>query len=839
MRLLFFSNNLWLFILWLLFLPWILKSNAQTQEFENTFLTVSNPDEFLPNWYANEVRSTSSRIFQAKGFGINGSNCLAVQPISTFDGEIIVKLNLEEFANPQVRFWARSIQNGSGTRPAEVSYSWSTLLDFEFAETIVLGSEEEFKNEDQEFRSFKISIPPDLQDEPVLFLKFDVRYGEGSGTCARWLLDDFEYGDFVEDTIPPQIELIRGYHQNQVQVLFSESLDPISSLFLWNYKLNGVNPESVTLGLDSAVILTFSESLIHGDSYQLNVSQIPDLAGNSMADTTSWFVFYNPTLVLKKSLAINEIMPAPRPDLDLPNVEYVELFNTEEYSIRTAGMVWSNSRNSSSLPDIWIEPDEYAVLVPSNQQESMEEFGKLIPVDSWPTLLNSGDQLRLYAQDGVLIDELEYSSASWGSSEMASSGYSLEIVNPFLQCDQSELLVASKDELRGTPGRQNSVFDLSVDTDPPLLTFIGFLDSLTIQATFSEPISTELEMSSWQSNPELLFDTVYQSNSNSILLKLAEPAKSSLIYKLSLGSISDCSGNLQEQNQYEIILPDNPEKGDVLINELLFNPKTGRPKFVELFNSSEKYLDVGKMKLGNMDEYNEVDQVRNISESNLVLSPKSYLAITTDTLKLRQDFPKSLTGMFFQISSLPSYPIAGGTVVLMNDEEQVLETFTFSEDLHHPLLRDPKGVSLERISIKSDSNLKDNWHSASGNEDYGTPGKKNSQVFEGEYDQEVVSITPEVFDPEGSAGPAFTTITYQLDQSGWVGSFEIYDLAGRLINVLDRNTILGESGIYTWEGTDDLGAKVPPGYYVLMVELFDLQGAVKVFKKTVVVATRL
>jgi len=77
-----------------------------------------------------------------------------------------------------------------------------------------------------------------------------------------------------------------------------------------------------------------------------------------------------------------------------------------------------------------------------------------------------------------------------------------------------------------------------------------------------------------------------------------------------------------------------------------------------------------------------------------------------------------------------------------------------------------------------------------------------------------------------------------LDQNGWVGTFEIYDIAGRLIEVLDRNAILGASGIYTWTGTDDLGGKVRPGYYILLVELYDLQGNVKILKKTVVVAAR-
>ncbi|MBN3581117.1 lamin tail domain-containing protein [Algoriphagus aestuarii] len=839
MKLLDFLNHIRFLIIWLFIWPLILESNAQTQGFENSFLIVSNPDEFLPNWYANEVRSTNSRVFQAKDIGVNESNCLAVQPISTFNGEVVVKLDLSGFNNPKIRFWSKSIQNGSGNRPAEVYYSWSTQLNGVFSHEKVLGSKEDFKNENQDFRMYQISIPSELQGESHLFLKFEIRYGEGTGTCARWLMDDFEFGDLVEDTIAPKVEIIRGFHENQIQIVFSESVEPVSSLFIWNYQLEDMNPESTLLQSDSSVVLTFTESLIHGKQYQLSFSQIPDLLGNFLADTTIRFDFYNPTLVNRKSLVINEIMPAPRAGLDLPNVEYVELLNTENYSIRTTGMTWSNSRSSTSLSDTWIEPDEYVILIPANQQESMTNFGKLIPINSWPTLLNAGDLLSLKSQNGEAIDQISYSSASWESTEKASSGYSLEVVNPFLLCDQSELLKTSTAILRGTPGLENSVFDQTIDQNPPVLTSILFLDSLTVQASFSEPINFEFETDLWLSHPVLVFDSVYQQTSVSILIQLKEPAMPSVLYRLTLEGIGDCSGNKMQSKEFEIILPASPAKGEVLINELLFNPKTGRPKFVELFNASEKYIDVGQLKLGNLDENNQVDQVKPISQNGMILPPKSYLAITTDTFKLRQDFPKSILGMFTQVSSLPSYPIVGGTVVLLDESEQALELFPFNEDLHHPLLRDPKGVSLERISILSDANLNHNWHSASGNEDYGTPGRKNSQVFEGGFDKEVILISPEVFDPEGSNGQAFATISYQLEQSGWVGSFEIYDLAGRLIHVLDRNAILGSSGLYTWEGTDDMGVKVPPGYYVLMVEVFDLQGSIQVFKKTIVVATRL
>lgn len=89
---------------------------------------------------------------------------------------------------------------------------------------------------------------------------------------------------------------------------------------------------------------------------------------------------------------------------------------------------------------------------------------------------------------------------------------------------------------------------------------------------------------------------------------------------------------------------------------------------------------------------------------------------------------------------------------------------------------------------------------------------------------QIITISPEVFDPDGNNGNTFTRISFELDQPGWVGTFEIYDVGGRIIEVLDRNAILDNSGLSIWSGKDDSGRKVRPGYYVILVELFDLQG---------------
>ena len=324
-----------------------------------------------------------------------------------------------------------------------------------------------------------------------------------------------------------------------------------------------------------------------------------------------------------------------------------------------------------------------------------------------------------------------------------------------------------------------------------------------------------------------------------IRLILETPAEANSVYRLVLDGFKDCFGNEIGDLSINLVLPEIPEKGELIINEVLFDPRTGDPKFVEVKNTTEKYLNLENLALANINSAGLPDQLRAFGKQGMVLEPKGYLAITTATQALKLAYPKSIQGNFLQIPTLPSYPIAGGTVVLLFSGGEIAETFKYDKNLHHPLLRNPKGVSLERISDQSPTTLSSNWQSASGNEDYATPGRKNSQALDIEFEAEIIQIDPEVFDPEGSSGPAFTSIRYQLDMTGWVGTFKIYSAAGQPIQTLAQNQILGTNGMFTWTGTDSTGKLVRAGYYVLVAELYELGGKTKVFKKTIVVATRL
>jgi hypothetical protein len=349
-----------------------------------------------------------------------------------------------------------------------------------------------------------------------------------------------------------------------------------------------------------------------------------------------------------------------------------------------------------------------------------------------------------------------------------------------------------------------------------------------------------LSLEAIEFSPTLPLDSLSVQNGKELILFLTTSVETGELYRLRITGIRDCWGNaLDEIEVFPLVLPATALPGELIINELLFDPKSGDPKYVELRNVSQKYLKLDSWSLANLDRNGAVSDIRVFGNQTLILPPEDFLAITTDSSQLKLSFPRSKAGNFFQIQALPSYPIAGGTVVLLSPKREVIESFTYDEKLHHPLLRDSKGVALERISASSPSSLRANWQSASGNEDFGTPGRMNSQTVDGELDDGVLEIDPEVFDPEGSIGPAFTTIRYELSQPGWVGTFKIFSVSGQLIQTLAQNQILGTNGIFTWTGTDTTGKRARVGYYVLTVELYAPTGETKTYKKTIVIASRM
>lgn len=274
--------------------------------------------------------------------------------------------------------------------------------------------------------------------------------------------------------------------------------------------------------------------------------------------------------------------------------------------------------------------------------------------------------------------------------------------------------------------------------------------------------------------------------------------------------------------------------GDVLLNEVLFNPVPDGEDYVEIFNNSEKQIPLNKLYLASRDKNLELTQVCPLSSSKINFEPKGYLALTKDTNGVFPWFTIECPACFLQMEKFPSFNNDEDYVVLLNNEMEVIDEFYYNEKMHVPLLYDREAIALERISFSAPTNDKNNWHSASTESGYGTPGYKNSQFENQELEKVSVTFEPDAFSPNNDGYNDIYTINFDLDKQGYIANVWVFDSAGRRVIQLCKNNILGTSDKITWNGEDETGQRQKLGVYVVLVEIFVTQGYVKQFKDGVV-----
>ena len=155
------------------------------------------------------------------------------------------------------------------------------------------------------------------------------------------------------------------------------------------------------------------------------------------------------------------------------------------------------------------------------------------------------------------------------------------------------------------------------------------------------------------------------------------------------------------------------------------------------------------------------------------------------------------------------------------------------------LLKDLNGVSLERSSFSQATNATGNFRSAAASVGYATPADKNSQYLEDVTATEEISLVSPTFSPDNDGVEDVLRILYKLANPNKVANVIIYNDQGKLVKKLIRNETLSTEGEWIWDGLDEQNAKVKTGIYIIYAELFELNGNVKKYKKTAVVASKL
>ena len=140
--------------------------------------------------------------------------------------------------------------------------------------------------------------------------------------------DNFNVQPIFVDVIPPSLQSVNLVSATELDVVFDENVESVTSQTIGNYTVdNGIGSpiSSVLDGDGKTVHLTFGTSFTNGSSYNLTASNIDDLAANTLTSDVINFTYFIPGY---RDVIITEIHPDPDVSTNLPNVEFLELYNT-------------------------------------------------------------------------------------------------------------------------------------------------------------------------------------------------------------------------------------------------------------------------------------------------------------------------------------------------------------------------------------------------------------------------------------------------------------------------------------------------------------------------------
>ena len=382
--------------------------------------------------------------------------------------------------------------------------------------------------------------------------------------------------------------------------------------------------------------------------------------------------------------------------------------------------------------------------------------------------------------------------------------------------------------------------NIIADTSKPIVTSVMAKSINTLDVLFNEEVDGNTSQNvlnyianNGLGNPDSAFTDI--SNNTLVHLRFTQDFPMNGINHLNISNITDISGNVIDTVSFPFAFPIEAQPNDVVINEVLFNPKDDGEDFVEIYNRSQKNIDLTKFMIATYDlTSNKLKSMYVVSPDYKILFAGEYLVLTRDPDKVKQQFYAEAPLNFVKMASMPSFNNDMGVVVLTRPDSTIIDRFDYNEGMQFPLLISVEGVSLERVSSEKSSQDKQNWHSAAQSVGFGTPTYKNSQYSTFLYLEDPITISPEIFSPDNDGYNDILNIAYQFTTPDYTANVAIYDAKGRLVKTLAKNELLGTKGSFSWDGIDENGQKALIGIYIAYVEVFDTLGNVKSYKKTAV-----
>lgn len=654
-----------------------------------------------------------------------------------------------------------------------------------------------------------------------------------STRCTSFYFDDIFIDPLYVDVDAPEITSVTVLSSTQLEVIFNEPIEEASAEENDNYIVDASVGNPLNATRDAAdnkkVTLTFASAFPEEILLTLSVSGVEDIAGNVMSLDEVTFQYYT---LAQYDVIIDELLADEEPSVGLPSAEYLELYNTTNVDIDISNFYISDASTSSDVfPAFILESNAYLIVTDDGNTGLFDAFGDVLYINNFPSLNNDGDNLKLFDASGNLLHNINYTTDWYHDAIKSEGGFSLEMIDVNFPCQGENNWSASTAVTGGTPGAVNSISAENPDDIAPsvLSAFPQTADSLYV--FFDEVLDAASIVAGNFSVDNGIgaagFATVDASNPTLVRLFFSTPFTENILYTVSCSGVKDCSGNealINNTAQFGLAVP--AEKFDVVINEILFNPLTDGFDYVELYNRSDKFIDLSKLYLAeySLEDTTAVSEITSITTTSKLILPGTYMLITEDVVNVAANYFVSETGNFIQNTNTPNFADDEGIVTIQTFDATEIDRLHFYDSWHFALLDDEDGISLERVNYNAATQDANNWHSAAEDKHFGTPGTQNSVFGDISSAENNFSLEYEVFSPDGDGFHDLLILNYNNIAPGTVVNLVIFDAQGRTIKQLSNNKTLSTQGFFTWDGLNADDEMSRMGIYIAFAEYFDLDG---------------
>ncbi|HEX8384781.1 MAG TPA: FlgD immunoglobulin-like domain containing protein, partial [Rubricoccaceae bacterium] len=267
--------------------------------------------------------------------------------------------------------------------------------------------------------------------------------------------------------------------------------------------------------------------------------------------------------------------------------------------------------------------------------------------------------------------------------------------------------------------------------------------------------------------------------------------------------------------------------GQLVVNEIQYDPATGDSEYVEVLNTTtDRLFDLRTVTLDDGDPASADP----ISDDPALVLPGAFVVVVRDGDAFAAQFPGVPFVEFSGLSLTNS-----GEALVLRSVGAVADSVFFDPEWQRVELDDATGIALERRDPAGPSNARSNW-SSSLDPSGGTPGRANSlsiaapAVPRGD----AITVTSPFAPDDGEAA----RITYTLDAPAALVRVRVFDGGGRLVREVEDGRLSGPTGTVEWDGTGDDRRRLRAGIYVVLLEAVDAEGGTTEAHRAAIVLAR-